>query len=122
MNIAIVGASCERSKFGNKAVRAYLDNGDRVFPINPFEERIEGIVVHKRVSDVGEHLDVVSLYVPPTVGILLIPELVSVHVPVVYLNPGAESNELILALKREGIEPRLACSILAIGKNPGDYQ
>lgn len=33
--IAIVGASADRAKFGNKAVRAYAEEGWEVWPVNP---------------------------------------------------------------------------------------
>ena len=33
--VAIIGASTDRSKFGNKSVRAHLQQGYEVFPVNP---------------------------------------------------------------------------------------
>ena len=33
--VAVVGASADRTKFGNKAVRAFHDAGWTVFPIHP---------------------------------------------------------------------------------------
>ena len=41
--IAIIGASADRAKFGNKAVRAFLQQGYTVYPVNPKETRIEGL-------------------------------------------------------------------------------
>ena len=43
MKIAVIGASNNREKFGNKCVRAYLMKGHEVFPVNPKEEKIEGL-------------------------------------------------------------------------------
>jgi uncharacterized protein len=121
MNIAIIGASSHREKYGNKAVRAYVANGDTVFPINPKEDKIENLPCYKSVLDVPNRIDVVSLYVQSKVGLALVPEFVKKKIPVAYLNPGAESQELISALESAGIEARVACSILAIGKFPGDF-
>jgi hypothetical protein len=44
-SVAILGASADRSKYGNKAVRAYQQQGYTVFPINPKESEIEGLRV-----------------------------------------------------------------------------
>ena len=41
--VAIIGASADRSKYGNKAVRAFRDEGWDVFPINPGLNEVEGI-------------------------------------------------------------------------------
>src|SRR3972149_9508851 len=119
MNIAIVGASANHEKFGNKAVRAYKENPEyTVFPINPKEASIEGIKCYKSVGEVPSSIDIVSLYVPPTVSVGLVPEFAKKRIPVAYVNPGAESDELVAALKGAGIEPRLICSIRAIGRHP----
>lgn len=45
MNVAIIGASSDRSKFGNKAVRAYAAAGHKVFPVSLKEKEIEGMRV-----------------------------------------------------------------------------
>ena len=56
--VAIVGASADRRKFGNKAVRAYLRQGWKVYPVNPNRDEIEGIRVlrHDRNRGYGAAL------------------------------------------------------------------
>ena len=39
--IAIVGASADRAKYGNKAVRAFIQGGWTVYPVNPGVEEVE---------------------------------------------------------------------------------
>jgi hypothetical protein len=116
--IAIIGASANREKFGNKAVRAYLSQDWKVFPLNPVEEKIEGLKCYKSITAVPEKPSKVSIYLPPKVTISIIPELKNSGIKEVILNPGAESEELIEALKKSGIKPLLFCSIRAIGIDP----
>lgn len=117
-SVAIIGASSNRGKFGNKAVRAYLSKGWKVFPVNPREEFIEGIKCYKSIKDLQQKCDRISIYLPPAVTLTIIPELKEALAKEVILNPGAESDELIAALKKSGINPLLICSIWAIGIDP----
>src|SRR5687768_1335087 len=43
LSVAVIGASKDRRKYGNKAVRAYEENGFRVLPVNLNETTIEGL-------------------------------------------------------------------------------
>ncbi|MBS3131228.1 CoA-binding protein, partial [Candidatus Woesearchaeota archaeon] len=104
-SIAIIGASANREKFGNKAVRAYAKKGWKVFPINPTAEEIEGLKCYPSVLEIKEDVSIASLYLPPEVGIRIISELSRKGIERLYLNPGTESEELIKKCKRYGIQP-----------------
>ena len=120
--VAVVGASTDRSKYGNKAVRAYLRQGWRVFPVNPKEETIEGLKAYRSVLDVPvPELDRITVYVPPQVGIKLLEEFAQKPHKELYINPGAESPELLKRAEELGLEPIVACSILALGANPEEF-
>ena len=121
MNVAVIGASRDREKFGNKAVRAYHAHGHRVFPVNLREKEIEGLPAYRSVLDVPEKLDVVLVYVPPATTLRLLPDLVKMAPKQLFLNPGSEDDAVIARADALGLEPILACSIIAIGDNPSRY-
>ncbi len=117
--VAIIGASTDRSKFGNKSVRAHLAQGYEVFPINPKGGEIEGLQVFTNIGDVPvERLDRVSLYVPPNIGLSLIEAIASKGCEELWLNPGSESEELAAKARKLGLEPIIACSIVDVGASP----
>ncbi len=116
--VAVIGASSDRRKFGNRAVRAYLDEGYQVVPINLHEQEIEGLKAYRSVLDVPGPIDMASFYVPPEVGERVIAEVAARQIPEVWLNPGSESDELIARARALSIRPIVACSIIAIGQNP----
>jgi predicted CoA-binding protein len=116
--VAIVGASTDRSKFGNKAVRAYLKQGWQVYPISAKAQRIEGLRAYRSVRDLPCRPDRVTVYLPPLIGLSVIEDIAAIHPGEVYLNPGAESEELIGKARSLGLDPIVACSILAIGEEP----
>ncbi len=119
--IAVVGASADRGKFGNKAVRAYLKQGWKVFPVNPKEKSIETLPCFPSLEDIPEKIDAVSVYVPPAVGVTLLEGIRRKNPGVVYFNPGAESEEIRKKAGELGINAVFACSIRAIGEDPDDY-
>ena len=116
--VAVIGASSDRRKFGNRAVRAFRQQGYTVIPINPHEPKIEGLTAYKSVLDVPGVIDMASFYVPPDIGQRVMDEVAEKGVAEVWLNPGAESERLIRHAKSLHIEPIVACSIIAIGEDP----
>jgi predicted CoA-binding protein len=116
--VAVIGASNNRAKFGNRAVRAYVEQGYTVVPINPHEREVEGLRAFPSVLDVPGAIDMASFYVPPEVGERVIEEVARKGISEVWLNPGSESDALIARARALALSPIVACSIVAIGKNP----
>lgn len=119
-SIAVIGASNKRNKFGNKAVRAYLQKGYTVYPIHPLQESIEGIKAYKSVLDIPQDIDTATFYVPPSVGLKVVEEVAKKGIKQIYLNPGAESEELVRKAKALGLKVIQACSIFSIGISPAE--
>lgn len=116
--IAILGASNDRAKFGNKAVRAFAQQGWTVFPVNPKERVIESLTAFARVSEAPAKLDRVSVYLPPAVTLKLLPEVAAKGCGELWLNPGAASPEVLAEAERLGLNVIQACSILDVGVSP----
>ncbi|MCG8450310.1 MAG: CoA-binding protein [Pirellulales bacterium] len=119
--VAIIGASADRSKFGNKSVRAHAKQGYQVFPVNPKGGEIEGFPAFTSISEVPvSKLNRISLYVPPVVGIKLIEDIAAKGCDELWLNPGSESDELAEKARHFGLEPIIACSIVDVGISPSE--
>lgn len=114
--VAVVGASEDRSKFGNRAVRAYLRQGWSVAPVNPRGGVIEGLAVYPSLREVPRPVDRVALYLPPAIGIHVLPEIAALQPAEFFVNPGAEDEALIAEARRLGLDPILACAIVALGE------
>ena len=116
--VAVIGASSNPRKFGNRAVRAFRRQGYTVVPINPNEKMVEGLKTYASVLDVPQPIDMATFYVPPDIGERVMREVAQRRIPEVWLNPGAESDELIRLAKSLNVQPIVACSIIGIGENP----
>src|SRR5687768_4983766 len=119
--VAVIGASSNRDKFGNKALRAFANRGYRVIPINPTEPEVEGHKTFKSVLDVPDAIDLATIYVPARVGLAVMDDLVKKGIPEVWLNPGADDRAVVSRARELGLKTVQTCSILAIGESPGRY-
>src|SRR5688500_13223616 len=122
-SIAILGASADRSKFGNKAVRAFVTRGYDVYPVNPKADEIEGLKAYPNLAAIPAEvkLDRISIYLPPAVGLKVLPEIAARGADELWLNPGSESDELVAAAERQGLNVIQACSIVDIGLSPSQF-
>lgn len=121
--IAILGASTDRSKFGNKAVRAFVTRGYDVYPVNPKADEIEGLKAYPSLAAIPADvkLDRISVYLPPAVGLKVLPEIAARGCGELWLNPGSESDELVAAADAQGLNVIQACSIVDIGMSPHHF-
>ena len=119
--VAVVGASRDRRKFGNKAVRAFLHRKYDVIPINPGGGMIEGLVTYASVLDVPRPIAMATVYVQPTVGVRLMAEIADKGIEEVWLNPGADAYAVVARARALGLDPILDCSIVGIGESPSSY-
>jgi uncharacterized protein len=118
--VAIIGASNDRTKFGNKAVRAFLQAGYKVFPVNPRDCQVEGLAAYPGIREVPEQPHLVSVYVPPPVLVRILPDIAARGCDELWLNPGTESPEALTEAARLKLKVVQTCSIVALGLSPAD--
>lgn len=119
--IAIIGASANRYKYGNIAVRAYKDQGYTVYPINLREEIIEGLPCYQSILDVPGSVELVSIYLHPEETLTILDDLPGKGVKTVFLNPGSANDTVVQRAQELGLDIIQACSIIAAGKSPAQY-
>ena len=113
--VAVIGASKDRSKFGNQAVRALRRLGHTVIPINPHQDEIEGLRAYASVLDVPQSIDMATVYLPPNEAIVVVDEVAKKGIPELWLNPGADGPAVVERARQLGLEPIVACSLMSLG-------
>ena len=94
VKIALVGASNDRSKFGNRIYRDLRSKGYNVIPINPKDENIEGDKAYTSIQMIEELPDIVNFVVPPPIAMKVAQNAVDLGVKYLWFQPGSESNEI----------------------------
>jgi uncharacterized protein len=119
--VAVLGASRDHDKFGNKCVRAYLHAGWTVYPVNLRESQIEGLRAFATLADVPQPLDRISVYLRPPITRRLLPAIAAAGATDTFFNPGSADEEVLAEARRLGIRSRDACAIVAIGLSPSMF-
>lgn len=117
-SVAVIGASNDRSKYGNKAVRAFQKAGYKVFPVHPAHTEVEQLPCFKSIKDVPEKPTLVSVYVGPERLVQILPDIAQRGCDELWLNPGTVSLEVLSKAKELGLKTKELCSIIAVGSSP----
>ncbi len=97
--IALVGASNDPKKYGNKILLDLVSKGYNVAPINSKEDTIAGIKSYKNILDLKQPPSIINFVVPPSIGLQITKELVKNNLDNYWYQPGAESEEISSFLK-----------------------
>jgi len=119
--VAVIGASSDRQKYGNKALRALRDHGYTVIPINPKEPEVEGEKSYGSVLEVPVPLDIATFYVAPAIGMKILDDVVKKGIPEVWFNPGADGPQVVERARALGLKTVVACTILSVGAQASSY-
>jgi predicted CoA-binding protein len=101
-HFAVVGASQDRSKYGNKVLRVYQQNDLEAVPINPTAIEIEGAKVYADLVSVPGTIDAVSIITPPAVTERVVEAAIARGIKHIWMQPGAESQKAIRTAEAAG--------------------
>jgi hypothetical protein len=119
--VAILGASANRAKFGNRSVRAHAAAGWEVVPVNPKGGTIERLAVARALAEVPRPVERISVYLPPPTTLALLPEMAALAPAEVWFNPGSADAHVFAEARRLGLPAIDGCSIVDVGFAPADF-
>ncbi|WP_306591646.1 CoA-binding protein [Geothrix sp. 21YS21S-4] len=102
-SFAVVGASSDRSKFGNKVLRCYQEHGKEVYPINPRAEELEGLKAYPSLAALPVKVPAISVITPPAITEQVVRDAAAAGVKHVWMQPGAESDAAIRTAESLGL-------------------
>jgi len=114
---AVVGASRDRAKYGNKVLRAYLQNDRKVFAVNPNADEVEDIRAFPDLASLPEPVDGISVITPPNVTEKVVEQAGELGIKIIWMQPGSESEAALASAKRLGIDVISGgpCALVVLG-------
>ena len=107
-NVALIGVSAEKQKFGNALLQELTKKGYTVYPVHPTLAEVDGIKCFQDVKALPDNVTNLILVVNPEVTVQIIPQLKDSPIMRVWMHKGigAGSGSLaaIEACKEHGIE------------------
>jgi predicted CoA-binding protein len=101
---AVIGASDNPEKYGNRIIKNLKARGYEVFPVNPRLKEVEGLVCYATISDIPYLVDVVDFVVPPAVTAEVLKQCVALGIKRVWLQPGSESEAAIAYCRENNLQ------------------
>jgi predicted CoA-binding protein len=99
---AVVGASQDRSKYGNKVLRAYMQHGLDVVPVNPSADEVEGLAAAGDLTEIDSPVDGVSIVTPTKVTETVVKQALALGIKNIWMQPGAESQQAVKLAESAG--------------------
>ena len=114
---AVVGASTDRAKYGNKVLRCYQQHGMPVTPVNPSAGDVEGLRAVASLRDVPAGTDAASVVAPPRAASGIVEDAIAAGIRHLWFQPGAEDDAAIAAARAAGIDviANGPCLLVALG-------
>lgn len=123
---AVVGASADRAKFGNKVLRCYQQAGREVAAVNRAGGTVEGLVAYPDLTTATLELqgapEAISIVTPPRVTEAVMREAVALGIRHAWMQPGAQSPEAVAIGRAAGMSVIAgdACLLVVLGFREGD--
>ena len=104
VRIAVVGASADPDKYGNIIVRN-LKGKDlyTLWPVNPREERIEGLPVYRSLADLPGRPEIVNVVTPPRVSLQVLEEAERLGCERIWFQEGSFDDKVLERLEELSI-------------------
>lgn len=103
-NIAVVGVSRKKTKFGNAIYKELKQKGYNVFPVNPNMNVFEGDACYPDLGSIPEQVDAVVINIPPIQTEKVVREANEAGIKKVWLQQGSQSEAAVKFCEENGID------------------
>jgi predicted CoA-binding protein len=114
---AVVGASADRSKYGNKVLRCYMQHDLKAYPVHPKASEVEGQPCFPSLRELPEPVRAASVITPPPMTESVVEDARASGVEFLWMQPGAESPAAVARAEELGMTVIAAgpCVLVTLG-------
>ena len=102
--VAVVGATDEPGKYGGRIYRNLKGKGFTVYAVNPSRDTVDGDPCYPDLASLPAPPTIVDVVVPPPVTLRVLDECAELGLKKVWVQPGAENDEVMARLEDDGFE------------------
>ncbi len=113
---AVIGATNNPDKFGNKIYKRLKAEGYSVYPVNPIYEDIGGDKCYPDLTALPERPEVLNMVVSPKKGKEFVEEAAQLGIENIWLQPGTSDPEILALIKEKGLTAIQACVLETLGQ------
>jgi len=115
--LAVVGATPNQEKYGYKIFETLQEAGYQVFPVNPKYDAIAGVTCFPSLQALPLKPEMVVTVVPPEATARIVEECHQLGVPIIWMQPGSSSEEIVARARNYGLKVVHALCLLFLLKN-----
>ena len=119
-NIALVGATNDKNKYGNIIFHNLLNKKYPVYPVNPRADEIDGHLCYRTLEQLHsaiQRIDIINIVLPPKLGLDIIDQCVKLHLDNLWFQPGAQSEEVIRKCDANGLHYSIDACIMVVSRH-----
>lgn len=114
--VAVIGASEDPAKYAYLAVERFAARGYTVWPVHPSGQSVAGHQCWSGIGQLPGRPDVITMYVNPRIGAGLVEAIAKAQPQLVILNPGADGEPIVSALRSRNIRFVEACTLVLLAQ------
>ncbi len=117
-NIALIGATNDKTKYGNIIFHDLINKGYTVFPVNPKASTIEGHKAYKNLEQLiqVQQVDLLVFVVPPKITYQILQEALKLNLKKVWIQPGAGDEEVRNFLENNQFEYLMDACVMVMSR------
>ena len=100
---AVVGASTDPNKIGNRVLRAFIQSQRPVYPVNPTANEVEGLPAYPALGSLPESVHGASVITPPTISESIVEQAHEAGIEHLWFQPGAETDKALARANELGM-------------------
>lgn len=118
-NIALIGATNDKTKYGNIIFHDLLRKNYKVFPVNPKAESIDGYKAYKNLVELNKEVPIglIVFVVPPAITYQILQTALELNLKKIWIQPGAGSEEIRDFLEKNNFEYLMDVCVMVMTNN-----
>lgn len=102
--IAVIGASNNQEKYGNRIAKNLISKGYKVYPVNHKEDKVLDLKAYKSIDELPTKDLILDFVVPPAITFEIVKHAIDLGFTKFWLQPGSFDSNVVNLLKESKVD------------------